>query len=108
MIDKLWLDDLREPPDSSWVWVKTADKAIEALSSGVDIASLDHDLGTTRSSKERSGYTVVLWMAENNVWPTEAVVIHSWNSIGSERMAAMVDRYGPYERKCQRIPAIQP
>lgn len=98
-------------------------------------ASLDHDLGAAYASahledlcfggegcgfcnpgvgpevernlghKECTGYDVVLWMAEHEVWPHEGIVIHSWNPIGAMRMAGVVDRYGPYDTPCQRIRA---
>lgn len=48
---KLWLDDVRRPPDASWTWVKSVAEAEAALVSN-DTAngkfvewSLDHDLG---------------------------------------------------------------
>ena len=41
----LWLDDVRYPPTNKWLWVKTAQEAIDVLKSGnVQFASLDHDL----------------------------------------------------------------
>ena len=43
---KLWIDDLRLPPEG-WVWAKTSEEAINILNSGAKIEemSLDHDLG---------------------------------------------------------------
>ena len=44
----LWLDDVRNPATHGaigFVWVKTAEEAIDMLKSGaVQFASLDHDL----------------------------------------------------------------
>jgi hypothetical protein len=62
---KLWLDDRREPPDESWVWVKTSDEAIRTLAlGGVEEASLDHDLGVVRDGREATGYDVLEWLEE--------------------------------------------
>jgi hypothetical protein len=45
---KLWLDDICDPVQHGkigWVWVKTAEEAINLLKTGnVVRASLDHDL----------------------------------------------------------------
>jgi hypothetical protein len=76
---KLWLDDVREPPGEDWTWVKTVPEAKEILGSQeVSEASLDHDLG----EDEPEGRTLVLWMAENDVWPSQEPVVHSGNVVG--------------------------
>jgi Cyclic-phosphate processing Receiver domain len=31
---KIWLDDRRPPPNSSWVWLRTPEEVIEALQTG--------------------------------------------------------------------------
>jgi len=43
---KLWIDDIRTPPDGSWHWAKTSHDALLVLKTGmVSIISFDHDLG---------------------------------------------------------------
>lgn len=46
---KLWVDDLRPPPDDTWVWSKTSQNAIDTLMLAglgeITEISLDHDLG---------------------------------------------------------------
>ena len=89
----LWLDDIRDPAMHGcvgWVWVKTADEAIEALKTGrVSKASLDHDLTITqtlgKNDGEKTGYTVVCWMEEHNVWPPGGVKVHSMNPVGKQK-----------------------
>lgn len=103
---KLWLDDLRPAPEG-WTWAKTADEAILILMGNqVRVASLDHDLADEHYrqeapltaaqiaayNKEKTGYDVVLWMEQNNVWP-ERVIIHSFNPNGARRMADVACRY---------------
>lgn len=91
---KIWLDDMRPAPDG-WVWVRTVEEAIELMSSGEVVeASLDHDLG----DGEQEGYRLVLWMAENDTWPTGFVSVHSSNPPGAERMCGVIERYGGYRR----------
>lgn len=114
-ITDLWLDDdpKRKPPicGLSWTWVRTYDEAIEALKSGtVVFASLDHDLADehyvkyfsaeyegldydTSDCKEKTGYDVLLWMQENDVWPSEGVRIHTMNNVRKPIMLAMVEEH---------------
>ena len=91
---KLWLDDLRPPPEG-WMWARTVEEAMPHLRSGeVAEASLDHDLG----EGVEEGHRLVLWMAEHGIWPTQAISVHSSNPPGAEMMAAVIERYGPYRR----------
>jgi hypothetical protein len=114
----LWLDDLRSPepmPEverwdhSSVYWVTTARGAISHLEHiAFDWISLDHDLGIT-ATRDRNGCTgcdVVLWMIEHETWPSQGIVIHSWNPDGADRMRDMIDRYGPFSRRTLIRPAV--
>lgn len=100
---KLWLDDVRDPTKYGaigFVWVKTAKEAIEKLATGkVTFASLDHDLNEYLSFENRqienTGYNVILWMEEHNVWPEEGVRVHSMNPVGKKRMEQVIRKqYG--------------
>lgn len=102
-IVKLWLDDIRDPSHFGhigWTWVKTADDAIALLASGcVCKASLDHDLTISQTigypDREKTGYDVVCWMEENNVWPPDGVKVHSLNPAGRFKMEQAIRRqYG--------------
>jgi hypothetical protein len=91
---KLWLDDLRTPPEG-WTWAKTVEEAIPHLKTGeVTEASLDHDLGEGIDE----GYALVLWMAEHDTWPKESISVHSSNPPGVKRMCGVIERYGPYRK----------
>lgn len=57
---KIFLDDLRKPPDG-WALLLTAKHCIMALKTQyVDEISLDHDLGL----EDETGYDVLLWIEE--------------------------------------------
>lgn len=93
----LWLDDIRNPnmwgsDGMNWVWAMDYEETIAVLSTGlVEFASLDHDLG----EDQKSGYDVVCWMEEHNLWPSNGVFVHSWNPVGAERMRKVIARaYG--------------
>jgi hypothetical protein len=95
MLMNLWLDDIRNPRDwdfpRDWIWVKTVEDAKRYLGSiPIKIASLDNDLGCDREQGRR----LVLWMAENEIWPEE-VRVHSANVVAWEYMRGMIKRYKP-------------
>ena len=100
---KLWLDDIRDPKlfgALGFTWAKTADEAIEHLKTGkVTFASLDHDLSVAATlgnwQHEVTGYHVVEWMEQNDVWPPAGVAVHSMNPAGRQRMEFVIRRkYG--------------
>lgn len=112
---KLWLDDIRDPPDGTWTVVRNADACIAQLRCAQEVgrpieeASLDHDLGHCASCTEckgwgspcgcrchLSGNFVVNWMVSENMFP-KRVRIHSMNPVGARNMQATLLRYGPYE-----------
>jgi len=117
---KLWVDDIRRPPDASWAWARTNAEAIEILRGGdVTEASLDHDMGlhdedpdapgaTERIALDRAGHAngldLVAWMCEHRVIP-QTIEIHSWNRDGAHRMAKLFEMHGhrahvrPYGRR---------
>lgn len=85
----LWLDDLRVPPNSQWIWVKSVTAAIKLMKTGqIEHASLDHDLGKNRLS----GYDFVKWMERHDVWP-ESIAIHSQNPVGCKNMWLAITRH---------------
>src|ERR1700736_4798837 len=95
----LWLDDIRDPAlhgriygrdYHNWLWATSVFDAIRYLDAGsVTFASLDHDLGLDTPT----GYDLVCWMEEHNIWPSDAIAVHSANPVGKERMEAVISRY---------------
>ena len=97
---KLWLDDLRDVPvGGEWACARSVNEAISLMETlDITYASLDHDLGDW-ANEGGDGITFVLWMAENNKWPSEGIAVHSMNPVGAENMLAIVERYSPYSGK---------
>jgi hypothetical protein len=96
----LFLDDLRRPWGPEWHHVKTYDECITAIDEGgVEHLSLDHDLSELHYNgelgSEKTGYHVVLWMAEFNKWPSKTLIIHTMNPSGRDRMLQTAKRYAP-------------
>lgn len=111
----LWLDDVREPWKHGHVgadWVKTADAAIAALKTGkYTFASLDHDLTEAqsrgqRTPRDRTGLTVVQWLAKNpQFWPKHGVKVHSMYPKGSRLMRDIIHAH--YGRRFDSLELIE-
>lgn len=101
----LWLDDTRSAP-KRWDRVYNAQQAIEALDTKVyKIASLDHDLDCYHNHNGQTGLTVVKWMVDHDVWPTQTIYVHSWNAWGAEAMVDLINEFGPYDKLVRPTPA---
>lgn len=99
-----------------WTWVKTYDDAIKALQAGeVTYASLDHDIGAcddcvmallhigdmetpettfyNRCPHAKTGYDLICFMEEYEIWPRDGVRVHSMNPVGRARMQQVIDKH---------------
>ncbi len=105
---RVYLDDERKAP-VGWLLVKNAEGCIDLLKAGnVEALSLDHDLapehyassGYMGPSHEPTGHSVVLWMAEHDVWPAH-VIVHTMNPVGRDNMLATIRRHAPADTKVE-------
>ena len=95
IIIKLWLDDIRTPPDDSWTWAKTYDEALEYITKNVvSEISFDHDLGA-----EQTGYSVAKAIEHHAYYGIVSRMvwhIHSANPVGRrniEQAMQSADRF---------------
>lgn len=105
---KLWIDDLRTPPDSSWTWAKTLEEAmahVTAVPHDVTEISFDHDLGVKYQDQDgwfrwRDTQPVAKWyeaeakagrLQQLPVW-----FIHSMNPPGRKELLAILQRAERY------------
>lgn len=94
---KLWVDDLRTPPDDTWVWAKDAQTAIShlymagvpAVMEHLEEVSLDNDLGGPEEGKH-----VLEWMCSWDVWP-DVLTIHTSNRPAREEMLRAANAEAP-------------
>ena len=87
---KLWVDDLRPPPDNTWHWATTSDEAVQLLQDKcISELSLDHDLGGDDTTRP-----VVMFMCNEEVWPP-IIRCHSMNPVGRHWVVSMINRYKP-------------
>jgi hypothetical protein len=94
----LWIDDIRTPdnPDQYDI-ARTYDEAIDFLSKNkYNTIFLDHDLADFKDGKERTGYTIVLWLAErahNGLYVPHEYKFLTANPVGRRNMAAVIEKY---------------
>jgi len=77
---KLFIDDIREPPDKTWLVARTYKQAEEYILSGlVEEVSFDHDLG-----EEKTGYDLAKLFERASFYGKEPPVwrVHSANPVG--------------------------
>jgi hypothetical protein len=101
---KLFLDDNRDPPDDTWLVVRTADEAITAIKGTMcsmhgrhcpdaepfEAMMFDHDLGHCGNCEgcegwkdpcgcrcHLTGYVVAVWMETEDIWPEKKPTCHS-------------------------------
>jgi len=101
--NKLWLDDVRKPPDDTWTWVKSYDEAVQAVEGQwFGIMSLDHDLGmevaeemvsgivVAREREKPTGYDFACYIERRvhmgDMLPPMVMVSHSANPNGKVRI----------------------
>lgn len=87
---KLFVDDIRNPPDGSWFLTRNYNEAIDILQScKVSVVSLDHDLGNGKS-----GYDVAKWI-EKQVFlhqiQAPEILCHSQNPVGKRNILAVAE-----------------
>jgi hypothetical protein len=88
---KLWLDDVRLPPSSEWVWVKTSLDAIRELRRApCEVVSLDHDLGEDAGT----GYDVLTYLEaevyRKSEYKAPEILVHTANTVARARMLQAV------------------
>lgn len=102
---KLWIDDVRTPPESfipSWVWCRSVEEAKAAISvlelhatvhpsNRIELIDIDHDAGDF--DPEGGDYIKLLdWLEETG--RNYPIRIHSMNPIGVQNMRAIIQRNG--------------
>lgn len=129
-MQKIYLDDLRTPTDTSWTICRNYDEFVTAVSSiglgGIEVISLDHDLGKTAieeyfrnvqtrniidydNIEEKTGYDCAKWLvdlsAETNT-PLPLVYTHSANSVGYVNIMTYINNYLKHcglPQTCERV-----
>jgi hypothetical protein len=87
---RLFLDDVRDPPDASWVVVRSYEAFVAYIEShGVpDEISFDHDLG----DGVPSGMDCAKWLVETER-PLDRFAVHSANPPGRANILALLENW---------------
>jgi len=94
-IYKLWIDDIRPAPDSSWDIARTYAEAIDKLYAvdRYDEISFDNDLGTGNGE----GYQIVDYLeaavVRGELRRPRVCMVHSMNPVAKARMKATLRRF---------------
>lgn len=99
---KLWIDDVRKPPEG-YAWVASVNSAkhlIETMetrcSHPIELIDIDHDAGFY--AKDGGDYIKLLdWLEETG--RNYPIRIHSMNPVGRENMRRIIQRNGWTEVK---------
>lgn len=107
---KLFLDDLRNPPDNTWQVVRSYDAFVGYIETyGVpDLISFDHDLAFEHYSfnsnfsltkeipyhsyKEKTGLDCVKYLIEKNL-SIKSYKVHSANPVGAENIRSLCKQW---------------
>ena len=97
---RLYVDDVRFPPDKSWTLARTAEEALSLMQQyRVDVVSLDCDLdlrekadGAWISVPAKDGIWLVEQMIKHDLLPPRIphIRVHSQNPEGGPRMKEML------------------
>jgi len=97
---KIWLDDIRTPPDNTWTWCKSAqdfESVLQHIAEVTDI-SFDHDIASydARTGDEITGYHCLcmiekIWWNDGN-FVVPRMTVHSANPVGRARMQKLIDK----------------
>jgi hypothetical protein len=75
---KIYLDDIRGAPDSTWTVVRTTKEALKLLlTEDVEAISLDNDLGADSPEGRELLDVMILF----NIWPSKDVFVHTANIV---------------------------
>lgn len=98
MNTKIWIDDIRNPPNDSYDIARNYQQAIDLLSANnYRHACFDHDLGDfTTDGKEKTGYDILLWLVQRKIDGFHVPATYKLltaNPVARPRMLGVIERY---------------
>lgn len=94
---KLFLDDVRDPPDDTWVVARSYDEAVEVIQlhglSNIEMVSFDHDLGSEKTGMDVAHFLINLDLDTGALLDQFTFKVHSANPVGHENIEALLERY---------------
>jgi hypothetical protein len=105
---KIFLDDIRNPPDDSWILVRSWDEAVGFVQKyGIpQEVSFDHDLGINEETGEvaKTGMAFAKYLVNLDLDTDEMpidfkFVVHSANPIGRDNITFLLNKYLEIKKK---------
>ena len=104
---RMYLDDIREPKDTSLIVVRSFSEAVSfVLEKGVpSFISFDHDLGMKEGELLETGYDFAKWLVEKDI---EGIIeipedfsfnVHSANPVGAKNIEEYLNRYLKFKKE---------
>lgn len=102
MSTKLFIDDIRIPPDDLWRIVRSSDEAIDFVKTyGIPhMISFDHDLGGNDTSMVFVDWLIIQILDGELTLPADfSFSVHSANPVGTENLSKKLSNFIDFHRK---------
>ena len=92
---KLFLDDLRDPPDDTWTIARSFSEAVALIEEhGIPgTISFDHDLGDDKTGLDFAHYLIDLDLEKHLLLDNFTYQVHSANPVGRDNIVGLMERY---------------
>jgi hypothetical protein len=92
---KLFLDDIRDPPDETWIVVRSFREAHDWVKQHgfPTLVSLDHDLGGELTGMDFVHFLINLDLDTGTMPDDFSFIVHSANPVGAGNIAGLLDQY---------------
>lgn len=98
---KIWLDDIRLPPDESWFWVKNFNDLNQLLNDEhleVEVISFDHDLGDNTPDGSQCASRFIEIGIERGWQDPPEYHVHSDNPCGRDNIVSKMESWKKIKR----------
>lgn len=94
---KLFLDDIRSPPDDSWTVVRSFQEFRNYILNNKmpDLISFDHDLGADDDGPLPTGMDCAKWLVKEGFLINDFLV-HSANPVGRANIMSLMNQWKMY------------
>jgi hypothetical protein len=93
MTHRLWLDDIRHPPDDTWIWAASPEAFVTEVFTtpwdNDDLVSFDHDLGACADGYE-CAKLLIQFCTVMGLAHLPKMECHSQNPVGRERIERLI------------------
>lgn len=92
---KLFLDDIRDPPDNTWSVARTYSDAVDLIRElgYPEEISFDHDLGDEKTGLDLAHYLIEMDLDSKSMPGNFSFSVHSANPVGRANIKALLDGY---------------